>query len=221
MFYLILLTSEIVAMSFLARNVHQGLGNLIFKITHNKNITVYFMAILFLPGTIIHELSHFFAGLVLLVPVGEVEFIPEFENNSVKLGSVGIGKTDPFRRFLIGTAPLLVGISLILLIVYYFSRNFDSLENSSFLGVAVGIFVFEIANTMFLSKKDLEGSWRIYILAIFIILFLWVLGYNFSVDLISWIDSTLTKSILEKAVFFMGIPVFIDLVLLGILKRFK
>lgn len=218
MFYIILFVSEILALFFLARKVHRGLGNLIFKITRSKKITVYILAILFLPGTIIHELSHFLAGLFLLVPVGEIEFIPEFDDNSIKLGSAGIGKTDSIRRFLIGIAPLIVGTSLILFLVYYFSQYIELVKNSWFAVVFVGILIFEIANTMFLSNKDLEGSWKIYLLLISIFIFLYILGLNFSVDITNWVRSTSIIGILEKAVLFLGIPVFIDLILLGVIN---
>ena len=96
---------ELVILSLLTRRLHQHISQAVFRITKNQKTTMYVLAILFLPGTFIHEVAHFLTALVLLVPVGQPEFLPEaIEGNKIKLGSVPIAKTDPLRRFLIGIA---------------------------------------------------------------------------------------------------------------------
>ena len=179
------------------------------------------MAVLFLPGTIVHELSHFLAGLFLLVPVGEIEFIPEFDDGSIKLGSAEIGKTDPIRRFLIGVAPLIVGTILILLVVYLLSVKSIMGENIWLKRLIIGVMVFELGNTMFLSKKDLEGAWKIYLFLALLVILLYISGLSLSPETMGVISGSKIAIAFEKASVFMLVPLFIDLGFIGSLKLFK
>lgn len=73
--------------------------------------------IVFLPGTIIHELSHYLMAEVLRVKTGKITIFPGEEIEGEKsLGSIETIKTDPIRGFFIGISPLITGtISLIVL----------------------------------------------------------------------------------------------------------
>ena len=120
MVYLLLLLLEIIALYFLSRRVVRSVFHFFYQFTRRKSWGMYLFAILFLPGTFIHEISHFLAALFLLVPVGKLELIPRFkeEGGGVDLGSVAIAKTDPVRRFLIGIAPVVFGLSIIFILLY-------------------------------------------------------------------------------------------------------
>ena len=50
--------------------ITQNLGLLVFNLTGSKNFTVGFLALLFLPGTAIHELAHAAVAQMLGVHVG-------------------------------------------------------------------------------------------------------------------------------------------------------
>ncbi|OGM32325.1 hypothetical protein A3D01_04650 [Candidatus Woesebacteria bacterium RIFCSPHIGHO2_02_FULL_39_13] len=221
MFYLILFFIELISLFFLSRKLHRKLGTFLFSLTRSRKITIYVMAVLFLPGTIVHELSHFLAGLFLLVPVGEIEFIPEFDEEGVKLGSAEIGKTDPIRRFLIGVAPLIVGTVLILLVVYLLSVKSIMGENIWLKRLIIGVMVFELGNTMFLSKKDLEGAWKIYLFLALLVILLYISGLSLSPETMGVISGSKIAIAFEKASVFMLVPLFIDLGFIGSLKLFK
>lgn len=64
--------------------------------------------LLLAPGTILHELCHAVASLVLLVPVREVHLfrLRHEPDGTVQLGEVVHDTTDPVRNFLIAMAPL-------------------------------------------------------------------------------------------------------------------
>jgi len=64
--------------------------------------------LLLAPGTIVHELCHAVASLVLLVPVREVHLfrLRHEPDGTVQLGEVVHDNTDPVRNFLIAVAPL-------------------------------------------------------------------------------------------------------------------
>ena len=75
--------------------------------------------LLLAPGTILHELSHTVASLILLVPVREVHLfrLRHEPDGTVQLGEVVHASADPIRNFLIAVAPLL-GASVL---IYFLS----------------------------------------------------------------------------------------------------
>lgn len=126
-------------------------------------MVVVMLAVMFFPGVAVHELSHLLMAGVLFVPVHDIEFLPELHGKSVKLGSVQISQPDFIRRFLIGVAPVLVGGALLGILVWYAGEDFSwrvmFSAREPFLKHALIIWgIFMIANTMFSSKKDLEGA---------------------------------------------------------------
>ena len=81
------------------------LSHVLLRFTHSQSLTIQLLSLLFLPGVAIHELAHALMASVLFVPVGDIEFLPQLVDGGVKLGSVGIGLTDPLRRSTAATAP--------------------------------------------------------------------------------------------------------------------
>src|SRR3990172_2227398 len=125
MVYILFLLLEITGLYFLSRRVNQKVFHFFFQVTKRRNWSMYLFAVVYLPGTFIHEISHFLAALFLLVPVGELHLIPRFkeEGGGMDLGSVAIAKTDPIRRFLIGVAPFMFGILIIFSLLYFVLMN--------------------------------------------------------------------------------------------------
>ena len=116
-----------------------------------------FLALLYFPGTVLHEMSHYVVAKLLFVRTGKVSLLPRFTENGIVLGSVEVGKTDFIRHFLIGIAPLLVGVlglSSCLYIVLTISLLWWQY-------VLVGYIVLTVLNTMTLSKSDLQEAWKI------------------------------------------------------------
>lgn len=155
--------------------ITQNIGLLVFNLTRSKNITVGFLALLFLPGTAVHELAHAAVAQMLGVHVGDIKLIPELDGSRIKMGSVQVAQTDPFRTFLIGAAPLVVGLFLIILLVALYSR----LE---FVGLAPSIILayvlFEVGNTMFSSKRDMEGALELLVASILVFGLLYLVGVD-------------------------------------------
>jgi hypothetical protein len=114
MYYILLILVELLLLYFVSKKVMQEAGRLFFRLTKSKKWSTYLFAIFFLPGTFIHEASHFLAALILFVPVGQFELIPEFiEEDRLKLGSVPVAKSDFLRRFLIAIAPIIAGLTIL------------------------------------------------------------------------------------------------------------
>lgn len=153
MFYFLLFIFELVLLFFLSKRLINALAIMIFRLTKNHRAVVNILAIIFLPGTIFHELAHLLFAGIMFVPVGELNVLPEIEGDSVRLGSVQIGKTDPLRGTVAGVAPVLLGMILIFSIFL-----FVKIGASPWWQVILAIYLlFEIGNTMFSSRKDIEG----------------------------------------------------------------
>ncbi|MBI4089319.1 MAG: hypothetical protein HY424_01270 [Candidatus Levybacteria bacterium] len=217
MIYLGLVIVEILILFLLSRAVSKLLSQF---------MSTNFLFFLFLPGVIIHELSHLFAAAFLLVPVGEIEFSPRITDSGLKLGSVKIAKTDPIRRSLIGFAPVLVGVLILIGIAYFFSTNITFFKDKDIyvLGataLAIVYVLFAITNTMFSSKKDMEGTLEILITILIVFAIFYILGFRPSLD---FAKNILTKEVVEigqKSAVFLLMPITIDVFILGVIRVFK
>jgi hypothetical protein len=92
------------------RGLHREIQALFLLLTRRADLAVALFSLLFFPGVLLHEGSHFLMAKILGVPTGRVSLIPQsVEGNRLRLGFVETGKTDILRDALIGTAPLLLG----------------------------------------------------------------------------------------------------------------
>lgn len=116
-----------------------------------------FYSIFFLPGTIVHELSHWVVAEVLRVKTGEITIFPDDqEGETQRLGSVATAKTDPFRGFLIGLAPFISGILILLILGRLLSDGWGVYLWWQVVLLIYGIIV--TGNSMMISSAD-RKSW--------------------------------------------------------------
>ena len=161
--------------------IQKRLQGLIVLLGGSRNLSIKLYSLLFLPGVILHEISHFIMAALLAVPTGEISIFPESnptqskESSEVSLGSVKVAKTDFVRSTLIGVAPFITGsIALYALVNIFF---IDLITAPSLLiGIqtlaaeankllqwqtwVVIYAVLTVANTMFLSRSDIR-SWPV------------------------------------------------------------
>lgn len=207
---------EIILLFFLSREVTKSLSRVFLHVFHSSSLMIHVLAFLFLPGVIIHELSHFLMASILFVPTGEIEFLPEVRGSEVKMGSVAIASTDPFRRFLIGVAPLLIGFFVILLLFWYIAP----VVLVSWQTVLLLYGAFEVSNTMFSSKKDMEGALGIIVLACLVALLLLVLHVPVVPVTASLLALPYIVLFFTHASWFFGVVLGIDFVCWGAAELF-
>ncbi|MDP2637977.1 MAG: hypothetical protein Q8P26_02870 [Candidatus Levybacteria bacterium] len=217
MLYLISLFVEIGILFFLSGKISKTLS---------RFISINLLSFIFLPGVIVHELAHLLMAVVLFVPVGDMEFSPKVIGGTLKLGSVQIGKTDPIRRAMIGFAPFFAGLMLIVGIVYFFTANILFFQDKGiylFAGsiVVMGYFLFVISNTMFSSKKDMEGAIEILLALLIIFVAAYAIGFRVPMDFVSKIPTEKIFQVVEKSTIFILAPIVIDLVLLSVIRIFS
>ncbi len=195
----ILICCLLLGILFALSQVQSRLLSLVFHTALKSQVVVIkILAFLFFPGVVIHELAHFLVASLLFVPTGEIEFVPVVYGNTVKLGSVAIAKTDLIRRFLIGVAPLFFGLAVMMGIYWFLSPIAISFNWRMF---ALLFVLFEIGNTMFASRKDLEGAVGIVILVIFFLFS----AFLFHLPLVSWASAVNSSVLIQNACLNIGI----------------
>ena len=185
-------------------------NSLIYRLLRNifgRDTSLRLFSILFLPGTFIHETSHYIFAKLLLVPVGNFNLTPEYEDRSIQMGSVSIGRTDPIRRFLIGIAPLITGVFLVMILVYFFRVSEEFWQK----GIIIFL-MFITANSMFSSKKDMEGAAKLFLTILIFITIFYGLGIEINLSLNESFWSTL-QDYTKLTVDWMMLPLVINVFL--------
>lgn len=208
-----------------SQKISQALFYLFEKISRSRKIAVGLLSFIFFPGVVIHELAHFLMASLLFVRVGDIEFTPQLQADGIKMGSVQIAKTDMLRRFLIGVAPLIFGFSILVIGIYSFFSYFPfaelELNWQYILSIIVVLYsVFVITNTMFSSKKDMEGAFGFLILILFILAVVFVAGKGEWVVAIfdGFINNATVQQYSRRIVLLLLVPVVINLLVVSVFQ---
>lgn len=95
---------------FLQRRFHRELQAIVLILTTRADVTMVVFSLIFFPGVLLHELSHYLVAKLLFVPTGGFSLIPRsMPNGTLRLGYVEVSKTDLLRDSIIGAAPLIAG----------------------------------------------------------------------------------------------------------------
>ncbi len=114
---LIWLAATLVPLFFMKRWINQHVQGLGLLLVEDNEGAMFLYFVLLLPGILIHELSHWLAAKLLGVRTGKISLWPsKSRGNQMRMGSVRVARTDPFRASLIGVAPLISGSLAILII---------------------------------------------------------------------------------------------------------
>ena len=183
----------------------------------DKYNTLKIYSFIFLPGTMLHELSHYLSAKLLFVPVGRFNLKARYEDDgSIQMGSVSIAKTDPIRRFLIGIAPIIIGV-LFLLFFSFLIRYVDMIWTKALLM----LLIFTTANSMFSSRKDMEGAFKLFFSIGLFIVVIYFLGIEVRirppVEFVTWVND-----LIKITVEWLMLPLIINIALLitvSVLKK--
>jgi hypothetical protein len=216
MIYFALLFLEIIILFLISRSMSKTLSGF---------MSINLLSFILLPGVIVHELAHFFMALILFVPVRDMEFVPKKINNTIKLGSVEVAKTDPIRRSIIGFAPVFLGVLIAVGAVYLFISNLAFFQNENPIIFIMAILVlvyllFAVSNTMFSSAKDMEGAVEILLTLLVILCAAYLLGFRLPSVFFEKIFTKDFFEIIQESVLFLLAPITIDVILLGAIKLF-
>lgn len=146
-----LFAAQIILLYFLSHAMIQEFYYALHLFTRNNDFIFATLAVFFLPGTIVHELSHFLAAIILFLPVGEIRIMPEWDKNHIQLGRVTYGKKDFIRGILVGIAPFFGALFFFWLLGAF--KLFPSAN--ILLTVVMGYLLFAVSANMFSSRQDL------------------------------------------------------------------
>ena len=185
---ILLLVVATVILFFIRKWIQVRIQGLVLLMGGSRKTAVYVYSLLFLPGVIIHEITHFLTAALLGVRTGDISIFPEIDDDPsdsrVALGSVKVAKTDFIRGSIIGATPFIVGcIAIYALVHIYFAYWIEFFQSkdpavllayySSFqfnlIQIVILYLILAIGNTMFVSKEDTR-SWPV--LAIIALVFL-------------------------------------------------
>jgi hypothetical protein len=94
--------------------LHRELQAVFLLVTRRIDVSLILVSIIFLPGVLLHEVSHYLVARLLGVPTGKISIIPKIQTDGrVRLGYVETTHTDILRETLIGAAPLIAGVLFI------------------------------------------------------------------------------------------------------------
>jgi hypothetical protein len=109
-----LLILLLVALVFLQRRLHFETQAIFLIATRRTEIALALFSLLFFPGVLIHETSHFLMARLLGVRTAGFSLIPQpLPDGRLQLGYVETTSTDFIRDALIGIAPLLAGSAFV------------------------------------------------------------------------------------------------------------
>jgi len=174
MLLLLLLFAELFILFFLSRWLTHYTYNLCILLFRARSVAITIITILNFPGTVIHELSHLFTAEVLGVRTGKLTLVPESIQRDpstslgteIKAGSVMIAASDPFRRYLIGLAPIVMGLLAITTLSYFLPGLYTDVvysgtpvfKNLNTLLLFLDFYLLvAVSNAMFSSAEDLKG----------------------------------------------------------------
>lgn len=142
---------------------------LILLLTGRANIATMVYDLLVLPGVVLHELSHVLVALLLGLRVLQINLFQFRSHNDPRQGEVIVTKADPLRMSVVGAAPLISGVAVLVLLLRWLDPPTVSLDLAMFSQLwrqlhdpATAIatyFLFAIANTMFPSEADRRAWW--------------------------------------------------------------
>lgn len=212
MIYLLIIFLELVVLLLFSRIIPSLLTQIFYFFTRSHRIAIYLLSVIVLPGTLVHEMAHLLVAGVMLVRVGDISLMPEIKENGVKLGHVEIQKTDFFRRALIGFAPVFVGMGILVGGISFANSQFFAQGNYPvWLILTLFYLMVVIGNTMFSSKKDLEGTLGFVVLFISIFGAVYLLGFS---NLFIFLKSNLIEnhtSFYQNFAYFLAVPVIGDI----------
>lgn len=157
-----------------------------------RNYGIWLYSLFFLPGTILHELSHWFIAELLGVHTGNITILPSFESpdsNYQRLGSVATSSSGPVRSFLIGAAPFISGLFSLSILGYFVFM--PSLLWWQYLLILYGIVV--VGSSMMLSREDRRSlPFMIILLVVLAVIYLYV-PFRVSPGIIEFLSLTLSS----------------------------
>jgi hypothetical protein len=213
---LIFVILSLIALLLTKKKMTADLSHLVHRLGGGQHASIIVWSIIFLPGTITHEISHFLVAALTGARTGKIEIFPEYLEESdeksihVALGSVRTQKLNPIQGFLVGIAPFISGMALLICLASSLQTSF--VDRNIWLVILEGYFFFTIANSFFPSWPDIKQTLPFVIISLVATLLAWYFGFQIFLSSNSYIWTLLDA--LWKAV---ALSAMLNLCLIGLL----
>jgi len=212
---LLFVVLSLVILLLTKKKMTADLSRLIHHFGGTQHTAIITWSIIFLPGTLIHEISHFLIAALTGARTGKIEIFPEYLEDSneksthVALGSVQTQKLNPIRGFLVGIAPFIFGMALLIWLAALLQTAYS--EGNTWLVVLEGYLFFTIANSFFPSWTDIKQTLPFVIISLVVALLAWYFGFQVTLSSNSYVWTVLDS--LWKAIL---ISILLNLSLIGL-----
>ena len=241
---LIWLAATLAPLFLMKRWINQHVQGLGLLLVGDNETAMFLYFVLLLPGILIHELSHWLAAKLLGVRTGKISLWPsKARGNQMRLGSVRVARTDPFRSSLIGVAPLVSGCLAILIIgqlilglgdlgEVLLNREWEQVWESILAHLKAPDFwlwlylIFAVSNAMLPSETDRE-PWRPVLLfvalaALFVCLTGWVhQGFGELSRAVPEVLATASLTGLNYLAYAFSLTVVVDAIFIAVIAVFE
>jgi hypothetical protein len=121
------------------------------------------------------------------------------------------------RRAIIGVAPILVGLAVIFSMLSYFQTG---ASHNLLIDVFIFYVIFEVGNTLFSSRKDLEGSLEFLAAGLVLAVAVFVIKPEIFHNLLWFFQRKEIINLFKNADLFLIAPILIDLIVVFITRLF-
>lgn len=200
-------------------------SRLIHRFGGDRNSLIVLWSIIFLPGTVIHEMSHFIFAMLTGARTGKIEIFPRFleeewesegKSSGVTMGYVQTQKLNLIQGFLVGTAPFVVGIILLIWLSISIRSSYES--SNIYTLILQGYLFFTVSNSFFPSWADIKQVIPLTVVVLVFIIFGWLVGFNFAYTPNSQIISI--SEIISSVFFLSTLLNALFVLLLWLVRRF-
>lgn len=199
----------LLGMLFLQRRLHLEIQAVLVLLFGRLEVALVIFSLLFLPGVVLHEISHLIAAWLLRVKTLRISLIPHpMPDGRLRMGYVETGSTDIFRDSLIGAAPLIAGGAFIAYTSFvrfnlaeYWFRVINGTPGLWLTSIQEIVsrpdfwlwfyLLFVVSSTMFPSHSDRRAWLPLLLIFGLIIAFLLIVGAG------EWLRARLTLTILK------------------------
>ncbi|NMB84181.1 hypothetical protein GYA28_02725 [Candidatus Roizmanbacteria bacterium] len=214
---LIFFLVQVLLIFFVSRLTINNIFYFLRRFTKNEKLIFSLVSLFFLPGTLLHEIAHFFGAMVMMLKVHQVTVFPTWHDDYIKLGSVVYEKKDFLRGVIVGIFPFVFGTGF-----FWLVAKFKLFPQPNLLLNVLWIYLFfNISSTMFSSKQDLIDI--VYILPVLVIVAGFV--YIFNIDVVGILNSPKIRDNLldftREVNYYLTMSLGINLGLLVIFKSFS
>jgi hypothetical protein len=107
---LLFLLAMLIPLVFLQRGLHREFQAVFLISTRHDTVTIWLFSLIFFPGVMLHEFSHFITAKLLRVKTGKFSLVPQaMPDGRLQLGYVETAQSDIVRDSIVGLAPLIAG----------------------------------------------------------------------------------------------------------------